>query len=77
MSVEELPLLDLFTELREAGLPLGTDEYRLVLQALQGGFGVRDRAALKRLCQTLWVKSAEDKRLFDYHFERMISQFEQ
>ncbi|MEH2397326.1 hypothetical protein [Nostoc sp.] len=32
---EELPLLELFTRLREAGLLLGIDEYRLVLKALQ------------------------------------------
>jgi uncharacterized protein with von Willebrand factor type A (vWA) domain len=69
---EELPLLDLFTRLREAGLPLGIDEYRLVLRALQGGFGVSDRTALKRLCQTLWVKSSDDARLFDYHFEQVM-----
>lgn len=72
MIVEELPLLDLFTRLREAGLPLGIDEYQLVLRALQGGFGVSDRTALKRMCQTLWVKSADDACLFDYHFEQVM-----
>lgn len=72
--MDDLPLLELFTKLREAGLPLGIDDYLLVLRALQGGFGVSDRTALKRLCQTLWVKSAEDARLFDYHFEQAIAQ---
>jgi hypothetical protein len=71
---EELPLLDLFTRLREAGLPLGVGEYQLLLRALQGGFGVADEAALKRLCQALWVKSAEDNRLFEYHFKRVMAQ---
>ncbi len=42
------------------------------MRSLQGGFGIADRAALKRLCQTLWVKSADDNRLFDYHFEQVI-----
>ncbi len=68
----ELPLLELFTRLREAGLLLGIDEYQLVLQALQAGFGISDRVALKRLCQTLWIKSAEEKRLFEYHFEQAM-----
>ncbi len=28
---------------------------------------------MKRLCQTLWIKSAEELRLFEYHFEQLIS----
>ncbi len=72
MDVNELPLQELFTRLREAGLPLGIDEYQLVLQAMQAGFGMTDKEALKRLCQTLWVKSAEERRLFEYQFERVM-----
>ncbi|MEH2298384.1 MAG: hypothetical protein V7K88_04830 [Nostoc sp.] len=64
--------LELFTKLREAGLPLGIEEYQLVLQAMQAGFGINDQAALKRLCQTLWIKSAEEMELFEYHFEQVI-----
>ncbi|MFS0514489.1 VWA domain-containing protein [Nostoc sp. UIC 10607] len=73
MDVNDLPLLELFTKLREAGLPLGIDEYQLVLQAMQAGFGINDQAALKRLCQTLWIKSAEEMELFEYHFEQVMS----
>ncbi|NMG07711.1 hypothetical protein [Brasilonema sp. UFV-L1] len=69
----ELPLQELFTRLREAGLPLGIDEYQLVLRSMQAGFGMSDKGALKRLCQTLWVKSAEEKRLFEYQFEQVMS----
>ncbi|MEO0935830.1 MAG: hypothetical protein AAFY21_19470, partial [Cyanobacteria bacterium J06641_2] len=72
MKKNELPLQELFTKLREAGLPLGIDEYQLVLRSLQAGFGISDKAALKRLCQTLWVKSAEEKSILDYHFEQVI-----
>ncbi|WP_335111385.1 hypothetical protein [Nostoc sp.] len=72
MDVNDIPLLELFTRLRKAGLPLGIDDYQLVLQAMQAGFGIGDKATLKRLCETLWVKSTEDKRLFDYHFEQLI-----
>ena len=71
MKVNNLPLLELFTKLREAGLPLGVDEYQLILQALQAGFGIPDRKALARLCCTLWVKSPDEKLIFDYHFERL------
>ncbi len=71
--MNDLPLLELFTKLREAGLPLGIDEYQLVLQAMQAGFGINDQAALKRLCQTLWIKSTEEMQLFEYHFEQVMS----
>ncbi|MBE8997868.1 hypothetical protein IQ274_06455 [Nostoc sp. LEGE 12447] len=73
MHDPELPLLELFTRLRDAGLPLGIDEYHLVLRALQAGFGIPDREALARLCRTLWVKSDEDKLLFDYHFDQVMA----
>ncbi|MEH1794945.1 hypothetical protein [Nostoc sp.] len=69
---EELPLLELFTQLREAGLPLGIDEYRLVLTALQEGFGTTDQEALAELCRTLWVKSQDEEHLFNYHFQQVI-----
>lgn len=71
--MNNLPLLDLFTRLRAAGLPLGMDDYQLVLRAIQSGFGLQNRAALARLCRTLWVKSAEEQRIFDYHFEQVMS----
>lgn len=72
MDVNELPLQELFTRLREAGLPLGIDEYQSVLRAMQAGFGITNKEALKRLCETLWVKSAEEKQIFEYQFEQVI-----
>jgi uncharacterized protein len=74
VSVNDLPLLELFTRLRQADLPLGIDEYKLLLNALQGGFGISDSASLRRLCRALWVKSIDDGRLFDYHFEQLMLQ---
>jgi uncharacterized protein len=73
LSPEPLPLLDLFTRLREAGLPLGISEYQAALQALQKGFGTDSREALAELCRMLWVKSVDDDHIFNYHFERSIS----
>jgi uncharacterized protein with von Willebrand factor type A (vWA) domain len=73
MNINELPLLELFERLRNEGFPLGIKEYQLLLQALQGGFGLPGQQDLARLCCTLWVKSAEEKRIFDYHFEQVIT----
>jgi uncharacterized protein len=72
MTENDLPLFDLFTRLRESGLPLGIGEYQLVLRALQVGFGIPDQAALGRLCRLLWVKSTEESRVFDYHFSEVM-----
>lgn len=72
MHENGLPLLDFFIRLREADLPLGIDDYFLMLRALQGGFGIADREALARLCRTLWVKSTEDKQVFDYYFSQLL-----
>lgn len=69
---DNLPLLELFTRLRQVGFPLGISEYQAVLQALQGGFGVGNRADLARLCCSLWVKSAEEEQIFNYHFEQLV-----
>ena len=72
--MEKLPLQHLFTRLQKAGLPLGLSEYQLLLKALQGGFGLCDRSALRQLCHILWTKSLEEKRLLDYHFDQIMAQ---
>lgn len=72
----DLPLLDLFDRLRNADLPLGIDEYRTLLRALQLGFGTRDEKELRRVCKILWVKSPADEAIFDYHFERLLKEWE-
>lgn len=69
---DELPLLELFTRLRQASFPLGISEYQALLHALQGGFGVGDRADLARLCRALWVKSQDEEQIFNYHFEQIV-----
>lgn len=68
MTDEELPLFELYTRLREAGLPLGLKEYAQLLRALQAGFGVADQDALARLCAALWIKNEEESHIFSYHF---------
>ncbi|NEO64467.1 MAG: CoxE, partial [Moorea sp. SIO4G2] len=68
MKVNDLPLMELFEKLQDAGLPLGIGEYEALLRALQAGFGIPDREALARLCCILWVKSQEEKQIFDKYF---------
>ena len=70
--MNELPFLDLFTRLRDEGFPLGIEEYQSFLRALQAGYGLQDRDALRRLCQTLWVKSPDEMHRFNEHFEQVI-----
>ncbi|BAY13984.1 hypothetical protein [Calothrix sp. NIES-2098] len=67
-------LLELFTCLREAGLPLGLAEYHLLLQAVHAGFGTHDRTALAQLCCALWVKSEREKQIFQDYFDQIIPQ---
>jgi uncharacterized protein len=69
---EELPLQELFTRLREAGLPLGLNDYQAVVKAMQGGYGVENRAALERLCRMLWVRSDDEQRVFEYCFAELM-----
>ena len=72
MIVNDPALLELFNRLREAGLPLGLEEYYLLLQALDAGFGNDDRNALAQLCCTLWVKSEEEQLIFQEYFDQLI-----
>ena len=67
-----LPLLDLFYQLHEEGLSLSIDDYHLLVRAIKGGFGVQDYQSLYQLCCTIWVKSDDEKRIFDLHFERLV-----
>ncbi|NET85942.1 MAG: hypothetical protein F6J94_29860 [Moorea sp. SIO1F2] len=70
--MNERALLELFNRLREAGLPLGLEEYHLLLQAVDGGFGKDDRNALAQLCSTLWVKSDQEQLIFQEYFDQLI-----
>jgi uncharacterized protein with von Willebrand factor type A (vWA) domain len=71
-NVNEPALLELFTCLRTAGLPLGVAEYYLLLRAVDAGFGTSDRAALEQLCCTLWIKSAQEEQIFQAYFDQLF-----
>ncbi|XXY47157.1 VWA domain-containing protein [Sorangium sp. So ce269] len=72
LAVEDLPLFELFQDLREAGLPLGTRDYLELLRALRMGEGLDDTRALLRLCQLLWTGTREEARLLERLFERTV-----
>ncbi|NER52491.1 MAG: hypothetical protein F6J92_38810 [Symploca sp. SIO1A3] len=68
----KLPLLDIFDSLRQRhGLPLGIDEYLLVLRSLEAGVGIGSRQELEQLCCMLWAKSEEENRLIRQLFQQM------
>jgi uncharacterized protein len=72
MKLEELPLLDIFNSLRQRhGLPLGVEEYLVVVRSLEAGFGISNKQELEQLCCMLWAKSEEDNRLIRRLFEQM------
>lgn len=73
MRSDDLPLLGLFNRLREHGLPLGIEEYLDVLRAIQAGFGLDDRLALRQLCCTLWAKTSEDVTLLNRLLEQLLT----
>jgi uncharacterized protein len=73
LVVDELPLLDLFNALREAQFPLGIDDYYLGLKAIHSGKFAQNRESLKRLCRALWVKSNQERLIFEQQFDVYIS----
>jgi uncharacterized protein len=77
MNLDQLPLLDIFNSLRQRhGLPLGVEEYLVVVRSLEAGFGVSDRQELEQLCCMLWAKSEEENRLIRRLFGEMWKQIE-
>lgn len=60
--MQSLPLLEVFVQLQRRGLPLGTNEYIAVLDALKKGFG-QSRGALLNTCQLVWAKSPEQREM--------------
>ncbi len=69
------PFLDLFLQLRSAGLVLTLEQYDLLVQSLEQGMGLGDWPDLKRVCRCLWVKQepkSRDAQLFEQVFEEYV-----
>lgn len=60
----------------EAGLPLTIDRYQMLLQALEGGFGISSRDDLKQVCRLLWIKSISSPQVerFEAYFEQYFKE---
>ncbi|NET31341.1 MAG: hypothetical protein F6K19_04985 [Cyanothece sp. SIO1E1] len=74
---EQTPLLELFLMLREAGMALTLEQYDLLRQALEQGYGFYDAKgwdALRRTCRLLWVKPNPnyDAVIFERTFDRYV-----
>lgn len=77
MNLDQLPLLDIFNSLRQRhGLPLGVEEYLVIVRSLEAGFGISNREELEQLCCMLWAKSEEENRLIQRLFVKMWKQIE-
>ncbi|MCP2731321.1 SUMF1/EgtB/PvdO family nonheme iron enzyme [Limnofasciculus baicalensis] len=63
-------LLELFWEVRQAGLPLSVEDYGLLLRAMESGFTPQNPQEFQQLCRRLWVKSVAEKEYFTEGFAR-------
>ncbi|BAB75191.1 alr3492 [Nostoc sp. PCC 7120 = FACHB-418] len=69
-------LLDLFQELRQAGMALTPEQYELLQIAVEKGYGLAGWEDLKRLCRLLWVKPCAnyDINIFNRVFNSYLQQ---
>lgn len=69
-------LLDLFQELRKAGMALTLEQYELLQFAVEKGYGLGGWEDLKRVCRLLWVKPCAnyDINIFNRAFDRYLQQ---
>ncbi|VXD11281.1 putative VWA containing CoxE family protein [Planktothrix serta PCC 8927] len=62
----------LFTQLRDGGFPLGTQDYLLFIEAIKTEIYPLEIDKLKQLCRTLWVKSRSQHQQFEAIFNHII-----
>jgi uncharacterized protein len=76
MSQPVLPLLGLFRRLRQVGMLLTIDQYELLRQAMEQGYGLAGWDDLRETCRMLWVKPSVnyDAECFEVEFERYKQQ---
>ncbi|NEO53436.1 MAG: hypothetical protein F6K54_10290 [Okeania sp. SIO3B5] len=68
----ETLFLPLFNRLRQEDVPMGISEYLLAIKTIQSRAELQDIERLKRLLCLLWVKSLEDKNIFNELFEELV-----
>lgn len=69
----QLPLEGLYLHLVRSGFPISTRDFQDALTALELGHGALDRERLHWLCDTLWVRTDEEK----VRLERLFREFPQ
>lgn len=67
-----LPLYSFFNLIRKDSLLLGMEDYFLWIEALEGGFGLKDLSSLKYLCKILWYKPDMDWHFFETQLEESL-----
>jgi uncharacterized protein with von Willebrand factor type A (vWA) domain len=65
-------LFSLFLRLRKEHLLLGIDDYLEVVQALWSGYGQSDLDELRFILSLFWVKSPEERAIFDEAFHLLV-----
>jgi len=73
MTDLKMPFLDLFEQMRSAGIPLTMEQYDLLRQALKRGYGWQDWDALRRLCELVWYRPGFEYEKAD--FDRVLDEY--
>jgi uncharacterized protein len=68
-----LPMMDLFEQLRSAGMKLTIEQYDLLRQAIESGYGLESWEDLRDVCRVLWVKPLLDET--DVVFEQVFEAY--
>jgi uncharacterized protein with von Willebrand factor type A (vWA) domain len=70
-------LLDLFQEMRNAGMALTLEQYELLREAVTQGYGLGEWEDIKRICRLLWVKPCAnyDGDIFNHAFEQYKNKY--
>ncbi len=70
----DLPLYELFNQLRKLGFPLGICEYNLLIEALETDIYPLEPESLKQLLKTIWVKNNFQRQQFEAIFDQALPQ---
>jgi uncharacterized protein len=73
MIATPLPFLDLFEQMRSAGIPLTMEQYDLLRQAWDRGYGGEDWDAVRRVCRLVWCRPGLAYERSD--FERVLDNY--
>jgi uncharacterized protein len=73
MNTQLLPFLDLFEQMRSAGIPLTVEQYDLLRQAWSLGYGTEDWDAVRRVCRLVWYRPGLTYERSD--FERVLDKY--